>query len=214
MEARSLQKLIPRARLLADGEATEQNVKALHGPALLAHRRTRTGSRKRRLHSRTRQSRLCAGRTGSGIARHESFGHRAGGGVRPRCQIDRKMACSPRCELETLDFHGSEMLVLSQCRMADGVPSSGDGVYGMRRAAAIAGVKTFVAPLWNVSDSTERALMVRFYKELSLGRGRAEALRLAMLQVMRTPQQKSFLYWAPVILTGNPSPLPPQLFAQ
>jgi CHAT domain-containing protein len=117
-------------------------------------------------------------------------------------------------ELETLDFHGSEMLVLSQCRMADGVPSSGDGVYGMRRAAAIAGVKTFVAPLWNVSDSTERALMARFYKELSLGRGRADALRLAMLQVMRTPQEKSFLYWAPVILTGDPSPLPKKLFAQ
>ena len=104
-------------------------------------------------------------------------------------------------ELETIDFRGSEMLVLSQCRMADGVPSSGDGVYGMRRAAAIAGVKTFVAPLWDVSDSTERALMIRFYKELSLGRGRADALRLAMLQVMRTPQQKSFLYWAP----GDPN---------
>jgi CHAT domain-containing protein len=115
-------------------------------------------------------------------------------------------------ELEALDFRGSEMLVLSQCRMADGVPSSGDGVYGMRRAAAIAGVKTFVAPLWNVSDSTERALMARFYKELSLGRGRAEALRLAMLQVMRTSQQKSFLYWAPVILTGDPAPLPRQIW--
>ena len=117
-------------------------------------------------------------------------------------------------ELETIDFRGSEMLVLSQCRMADGVPSSGDGVYGMRRAAAIAGVKTFVAPLWDVSDSTERALMIRFYKELSQGRGRADALRLAMLQVMRAPQQKSFLYWAPVILTGDPAPLPKQLFAQ
>jgi CHAT domain-containing protein len=93
------------------------------------------------------------------------------------------------------------------------VPSSGDGVYGMRRAAAIAGVRTFVAPLWNVSDSTERALMVRFYKDLSLGRGRADALRAAMLQVMRTPQQNSFLYWAPVILTGDPSPLPAPVFS-
>ena len=118
-------------------------------------------------------------------------------------------------ELEALDFRGSEMLVLSQCRMADGVPSSGDGVYGMRRAAAIAGVRTFVAPLWNVSDSTERALMARFYKELSLGRGRAEALRLAMLQVMNERRTgRSFLYWAPVILTGDPSPLPKQLFMQ
>ena len=115
-------------------------------------------------------------------------------------------------ELEALDLHASQMLVLSQCRMADGVPSSGNGIYGMRRAAAIAGVQTFVAPLWEVSDSIERALMTRFYKELSAGRGRADALRAAMLQVMRTPQQKSFLYWAPVILTGDPSPLPRQLF--
>jgi CHAT domain-containing protein len=106
------------------------------------------------------------------------------------------------------------MLVLSQCRMADGVPSSSDGVYGMRRAAAIAGVKTFVAPLWDVSDSTERSLMNRFYKELRLGKDRAEALRQAMLQAMRTPQAKSFLYWAPLILSGDPAPLPQHLFAQ
>ena len=55
-------------------------------------------------------------------------------------------------ELQTLDLQGAEMLVLSQCRMADGVPSSGDGVFGMRRAAAIAGVKMFVAPLWKIAD--------------------------------------------------------------
>ena len=38
-------------------------------------------------------------------------------------------------ELQTLNLQGTEMLVLSQCRMADGVPSSGEGVFGMRRAA-------------------------------------------------------------------------------
>jgi hypothetical protein len=38
-------------------------------------------------------------------------------------------------------------------------------------------------------------------------------LRLAMLQVMRTPHENSFLYWAPVILSGDPTPLPKQLFA-
>jgi CHAT domain-containing protein len=96
--------------------------------------------------------------------------------------------------------------------MADGVPSSSDGVYGMRRAAAIAGVKTFVAPLWDVSDRTEGALMERFYDGLRTGRDRSEALRQAMLAIMRTPQSKSFLYWAPVILSGDPSPLPRGLF--
>ncbi len=104
------------------------------------------------------------------------------------------------------------MLVLSQCRMADGVPSSSDGVYGMRRAAAIAGVKTFVAPLWNISDSTERILMERFYQELRAGRDRSEALRQAMLQVMHSPPSNTFLYWAPVILSGDPAPLPKRVF--
>jgi CHAT domain-containing protein len=117
-------------------------------------------------------------------------------------------------ELESLDLEGSEMLVLSQCRMADGVPSSSDGVYGMRRAAAIAGVKTFVAPLWNVSDSTERALMHRFYTELRSGADRSEALRQAMLLIMRAPGTDSFLYWAPVILSGDPAPLPKRLFLE
>ena len=115
-------------------------------------------------------------------------------------------------ELQTLDLQGTEMLVLSQCRMADGVPSSGEGVFGMRRAAAIAGVRTFVAPLWKVADTTEQALMNRFYQELSAGRSRAEALRQAQLALLRNPRTASFLQWAPVILSGDPGPLPHELF--
>jgi len=103
--------------------------------------------------------------------------------------------------------------VLSQCRMAGGVASSGEGVYGMRRAAAIAGVRTFVAPLWNVGDATERALMERFYQELAGGRGRAEALREAQLQLLRG-SHASFLEWAPVILSGDAGPLPREIFAR
>jgi CHAT domain-containing protein/tetratricopeptide (TPR) repeat protein len=211
LEARSLQKLFPRSQLLSVGQATEQNVKLLRSPALVHI----AG------HGQVRGNEDCVQQSGgpacalagldpgsramnlSAIVLEEAYGRG------PKSKQDGLLTA---LELEALDFRGSEMLVLSQCRMADGVPSSGNGVYGMRRAAAIAGVKTFVAPLWDVSDSTERALMARFYKELSLGRGRAEALRLAMLQVMRTPQQKSFLYWAPVILTGDPSPLPKELF--
>ena len=213
LEARSLQRLIPRSQLLSVGEATEQNVKALRSPAVLHI----AG------HGLVRDNEDCASEPGSpacalatldpgsramslsAIVLEEAYGR---GGKSSQDGLLTAL------ELAALDFHGSEMLVLSQCRMAGGVPSSGDGVYGMRRAAAIAGVKTFVAPLWDVSDSTQRALMARFYKELSLGRSRADALRLAMLQVMRGPQEKSFLYWAPVILTGDPAPLPRQLFMQ
>jgi CHAT domain-containing protein len=210
-EARFLEKLIPRSHLLAIGEATEQNIKALRSPALLhivGHGLVR-GNEDCAVQPR---SPACT-RSGldpgsrvmslSAIVLEEAYGRGA---------ASKEDGLRTALELETLDFHGTEMLVLSQCRMADGVPSSGDGVYGMRRAAAIAGANTFVAPLWNVSDSTERALMDRFYNELSLGRSRADALRMAMLTILRTPPTKSFLYWAPVILTGDPSPLPKQLF--
>jgi CHAT domain-containing protein len=117
-------------------------------------------------------------------------------------------------ELQTLDLQGTEMLVLSQCRMADGVPSSGEGVFGMRRAAAIAGVKTFVAPLWKIDDAAEQKLMDRFYRELSNGKGRAEALRQAQLQLLKDNGKASFLRWAPLILSGDPRPLPRALFTK
>jgi CHAT domain-containing protein len=219
-EARSLQALLPRSQLLAEGEATEQRVKELHRPALLhivGHGLVRgnedcpADSPDRPYSPGCALSSLDAGARAmnlSAIVLEEAYGRGAG---------SSQDGLLTALELESLDLEGSEMLVLSQCRMADGVPSSSDGVYGMRRAAAIAGVKTFVAPLWNVSDSTERALMSRFYKELRAGKDRAEALRQAMLQVMRTrrtPDANSFLYWAPVILSGDPAPLPKRLFLQ
>jgi CHAT domain-containing protein len=212
LEGRSLEVLLPHAQLLAEGQATEQRIKESHRPALLhivghglvrgnedcgADHPPNPGCALSGMDPSARAMNLSA------IVLEEAYGRGAGS---PQDGLLTAL------ELESLDLEGSEMLVLSQCRMADGVPSSSDGVYGMRRAAAIAGVKTFVAPLWNVSDSTEHALMDRFYKELRAGKDRAEALRQAMLQVMRTPQANSFLYWAPVILSGDPAPLPKRLF--
>jgi CHAT domain-containing protein/Tfp pilus assembly protein PilF len=216
-EARSLEALLPRSQLLAEGEATEQRVKELHRPALLhivghglvrgnedcpADRPYSAGCALSGLDAGARAMNLSA------IVLEEAYGRGAG---------SSQDGLLTALELESLDLEGSEMLVLSQCRMADGVPSSSDGVYGMRRAAAIAGVKTFIAPLWNVSDSAERSLMDHFYKELRSGKDRAEALRQAMLEVMRTRrtlEADSFLYWAPVILSGDPAPLPKRLFLQ
>jgi CHAT domain-containing protein len=115
-------------------------------------------------------------------------------------------------ELENMDLHGTEMLVLSQCQMASGVTSVGEGVYGMRRAALVAGVRTFVAPLWNIEDSVQRTLMKDFYEGVAAGRTRADAMRSAKLAVRRTPATSDFLYWAPEILSGSPGALPASLF--
>jgi CHAT domain-containing protein len=96
--------------------------------------------------------------------------------------------------------------------MAAGAPSVGEGVYGMRRAAAIAGARSFVAPLWNVEDSAQRALMQQFYRGLASGLTRADALRRAKLALRRSPATSSFLYWAPVILSGSADAMSPSVF--
>jgi CHAT domain-containing protein len=84
----------------------------------------------------------------------------------------------------------------------------------MRRAAAIAGARTFVAPLWNVDDAVERRLMRAFYSGLSAGLSRADALRRAKLSIRRTRPTRDFLYWAPVILSGAVDPLPSSAFTR
>ena len=207
LEARDVQKWMPRAQVLGEGAATERRIKQLHHPALLhivGHGIVR-GNENCKAQPSGRGCELAgidpAARVMSlsAIVLEEAYGR---GGDSPEDGLLTAL------ELQTLDLQGTEMLVLSQCRMADGVPSSGEGVFGMRRAAAIAGVKTFVAPLWKIADATQLALMHRFYKELSAGKGRAEALRQAQLQLLRNPSTASFLQWAPVILSGDPAPLP------
>jgi CHAT domain-containing protein/lipopolysaccharide biosynthesis regulator YciM len=213
LEARSVQRRMPAAQLLGEGEATEKRVKELHRPALLhivGHGIVRgnedcrsapesPGCQLAGLDAAARVMSLSA------IVLEEAYGRGAG---------SEQDGLLTALELQTLDLQGTQMLVLSQCRMADGVPSSGEGVFGMRRAAAIAGVKTFVAPLWKIADATQQVLMDRFYQELSEGKGRAEALRRAQLQLLRNSRTAGFLQWAPVILSGDPGPLPKELFAQ
>ncbi len=210
-EASDVKRWLPKAQVLGEGEATEQRIKQLHRPAVLhivGHGIVRgnedcgaapdsPGCQLAALDPAARVMSLSA------IVLEEAYGR---GGKSPEDGMLTAL------ELQTLDLQGTEMLVLSQCRMADGIPSSGEGVFGMRRAAAIAGVKTSVAPLWKVDDATQQKLMDRFYRELSAGKGRAEALRAAQLQLLNPASPASFLEWAPVILSGDPAPLPRQLF--
>jgi CHAT domain-containing protein len=212
-EARAVHRWLPRAQLLGERESTEDRVKGLHRPALLhiiGHGIVRgnedcvstpgaAGCQLAGLDPATRVMSLSA------IVLEEAYG---------RGGDSKQDGMLTALELQTLDLQGTEMLVLSQCRMADGAPSSGEGVFGMRRAAAIAGVKTFVAPLWKIDDAAEQKLMDRFYRELSNGKGRAEALRQAQLQLVRGSGNVSFLEWAPVILSGDPGPLPRALFTK
>ncbi|MBD2302821.1 CHAT domain-containing tetratricopeptide repeat protein [Nostoc sp. FACHB-190] len=79
-------------------------------------------------------------------------------------------------DIASLDLWGNELTVLSACDTARGDIKIGEGVFGLRRAFAVAGTKTLVMSLWSVPDKVTALLMERFFDNLQFGMGRAEAL--------------------------------------
>lgn len=87
-------------------------------------------------------------------------------------------------EASTLDLMGTQLVVLSACETGVGVARSGEGVFGLQRAIAVAGARTLVMSAWQVDDEATRALMVAYYKRLARGEGRAQAMRQVQLSML------------------------------
>lgn len=105
-----------------------------------------------------------------------------------------------------MDLLDTELVVLSACDTGLGVIRTGEGVFGLRRAFVLAGVKTLIMSLWKVPDEETQELMDDFYKRLLSGVPRAEALRDAQRAMKaRCPNP---LLWGAFICQGNPGPLP------
>ncbi|WP_414512050.1 tetratricopeptide repeat protein [Nostoc sp. PCC 9305] len=82
-------------------------------------------------------------------------------------------------DIASLDLWANELTVLSACDTARGDIKIGEGVFGLRRAFAVAGTKTLVMSLWSVPDKVTALLMERFFDHLQSGRSRSEALHSA-----------------------------------
>jgi CHAT domain-containing protein len=78
----------------------------------------------------------------------------------------------------------ADLVVLSACRTGNG-DLTGDGVIGLSRSLAIAGVPSVVVSLWNVNDGATKNLMSEFYRNLTEKKlDKAQSLRQAMLSTM------------------------------
>jgi CHAT domain-containing protein/tetratricopeptide (TPR) repeat protein len=80
-------------------------------------------------------------------------------------------------EATAMDLQGTELVTLSACETARGSVRSGEGVYGLQRALAVAGARSTLLSLWKVEDDLTALFMEEFYKRLKAGEGRADALR-------------------------------------
>lgn len=112
-------------------------------------------------------------------------------------------------EVSGLDLTGTELVTLSACETGIGQTSSGEGVFGLRRAFFHAGAKSIVSSLWKTPDSETAELMIGFYAHWLGGMTKRDALRqseLDMLAKCRKERGNGYpLFWGGFVLAGNPN---------
>jgi tetratricopeptide (TPR) repeat protein len=111
-------------------------------------------------------------------------------------------------EIAAVDLSGVETAVLSGCETGVGVVRAGEGVFGLRRAFEIAGVRTLVLSLWPVTDRAARAWTTRFYQSRLIGGQDAaaaahEASRGVLDARKAAGESTDPIYWAAFIAAGR-----------
>lgn len=105
-------------------------------------------------------------------------------------------------EIVATDLRGVDLAVLSACDTGRGEVAVGEGVFGLRRALEIAGVRTVVMSLWPVPDRQARRWMIDFYRASIIdGSSARDAARHASLTLLADLRAKS-LPVHPYLWTG------------
>ncbi len=202
-EAETLRRIIGHAEMLLGGQATEQAIRAVHGPRIL--------------HLATHGFFLDDGRNSAADTRAFVLqrGPRPNGKEDPLLRAGLAFSGANRLasgaddgiltaeEAKGLDLDGTRLVVLSACDTGVGAVASGDGVYGLRRALVLAGAETLLMSLWKVDDARTAELMAEYYRRLIAGAGRAEALRETQLRMRADRATAHPYYWASFVVLGN-----------
>lgn len=111
-------------------------------------------------------------------------------------------------EIAGLDLTGVEWAVLSACDTGVGEIQAGEGVFGLRRAIQVAGVRTVIMSLWPVDDQATRRWMAALYHgRLMLQQDTATAVREAALSELRARREAKEsahpFYWAAFVAAGD-----------
>lgn len=127
-------------------------------------------------------------------------------GANPRTSRDDGILTAE--EIASLDLASVEWAVLSGCDTGAGEVTSGEGVFGLRRAFQNAGAHTVIMSLWPVDDQSARLWMTAAYTARFLENSdTAKAIESATRQVLRARraahESTHPFYWAPFIAAGD-----------
>lgn len=99
----------------------------------------------------------------------------------------------------------ASMVTLSACNTGTGILKKGEGIMSLARGFVFAGVPSVVMTLWEVQDESGLKIMKSFYKSLSEGMSKDEAMQLAKLEMLNSANMiKSHPnFWSAYIVTGD-----------
>jgi CHAT domain-containing protein len=108
-------------------------------------------------------------------------------------------------EVSAMDLAGTALVVLSACETGLGRVEDGEGVYGLRRAFQMAGVRTVISALWPVSDVVTAEMMGDLYRR---GGGtlpqQLRSLQLRRIRALRDRGQTDHpISWGAFIALGD-----------
>ncbi|MFQ6052313.1 MAG: CHAT domain-containing protein, partial [Candidatus Hydrothermarchaeota archaeon] len=96
----------------------------------------------------------------------------------------------------------ADLIVLSACQTGKGKLERGEGVLGLPRIFFYSGAKSILTSLWEINDKSTSEFMNFFYRFLSQGKSKAQALREAKLEMLSTEYNHPY-YWASFVLNGD-----------
>jgi CHAT domain-containing protein len=94
------------------------------------------------------------------------------------------------------------LVTLSACNTGVGEVGE-EGVANIVNAFIEAGAQSVVSTLWDMEDRATAKLMISFYRHLSDGKGKADALRESQIELLKSGNPPYF--WAGFELDGEPS---------
>jgi CHAT domain-containing protein len=107
-------------------------------------------------------------------------------------------------EIKQLELQ-AELVVLSACETGIGKYQRGEGVVSIGRSFMYAGVPSLLMTLWNLNDYSGALIVDQFYKNLSAGMEKDEAIRQAKLYYLdyQAPKHAHPYMWAAFVQVGD-----------
>lgn len=113
-------------------------------------------------------------------------------------------------EIYDLRLDSTKLVILSACETGTGQLVKGEGLMSLSRAFAYAGCPGIITSLWKAEDKTTSFITQRLHYYLGKNENRDQALRLAKLDLMTSPdieaRMKTPNYWAHLIYIGEYEP--------